>query len=131
MKSCASGLLSIDGRTQVATPVNWTQGEDVIIVPAVSDEEAKHAIPMAGSHPNPISVSSPARVVGSRLVACKKGSSTHSRFSGAFGFRSRGSVRCDDPVALVTDMARDDVLIVGAGIGGLTGLSAPIDSGLM
>ena len=29
----------------VATPVNWKQGEDVIIVPAVSDEEAKAKFP--------------------------------------------------------------------------------------
>lgn len=30
---------------KVATPVNWKQGEDVIIVPAVSDEEAKDLFP--------------------------------------------------------------------------------------
>ncbi len=30
---------------KVATPVNWKQGEDVIIVPAVSDEEARQRFP--------------------------------------------------------------------------------------
>ncbi len=30
---------------QVATPVNWKQGEDVIIVPAVSDEDARQKYP--------------------------------------------------------------------------------------
>ena len=30
---------------KVATPVNWNQGEDVIIVPAVSNEEAKEKFP--------------------------------------------------------------------------------------
>src|SRR4026208_1074756 len=30
---------------KVATPVNWTKGEDVIIVPAVSDAEAKEKYP--------------------------------------------------------------------------------------
>src|ERR687891_2081714 len=30
---------------KVATPVNWKQGEDVIIVPAVSDEEARQKFP--------------------------------------------------------------------------------------
>jgi hypothetical protein len=29
----------------VATPVNWKDGEDVIIVPAVSDDEAKERFP--------------------------------------------------------------------------------------
>jgi hypothetical protein len=29
----------------VATPVNWKQGEDVIIVPAVTDDEAKQKFP--------------------------------------------------------------------------------------
>jgi alkyl hydroperoxide reductase subunit AhpC len=30
---------------KVATPVNWKKGEDVIIVPAVSDDEAKKMFP--------------------------------------------------------------------------------------
>jgi alkyl hydroperoxide reductase subunit AhpC len=30
---------------KVATPVNWKQGEDVIIVPAVSDAEARERFP--------------------------------------------------------------------------------------
>ena len=30
---------------KVATPVNWKQGEDVIIVPSVSDEEARQRFP--------------------------------------------------------------------------------------
>ena len=30
---------------KVATPVNWRQGEDVIIVPSVSDEEARQRFP--------------------------------------------------------------------------------------
>ena len=29
----------------MATPVNWKDGEDVIIAPAVSDEEAKTKFP--------------------------------------------------------------------------------------
>jgi alkyl hydroperoxide reductase subunit AhpC len=32
-------------RHKVATPVNWKNGEDVIIVPAVSDEEARSMFP--------------------------------------------------------------------------------------
>jgi len=37
--------LQLTARSQVATPVNWKQGEDVIIVPAVSDEEARKKYP--------------------------------------------------------------------------------------
>ncbi len=37
--------LQLTAKNQVATPVNWKQGEDVIIVPAVSDEEAKKKYP--------------------------------------------------------------------------------------
>ncbi|MFB3135700.1 MAG: peroxiredoxin [Rhodospirillales bacterium] len=38
---------------QVATPVNWKQGEDVIIVPAVSDEDAKKKYPDGWKAPKP------------------------------------------------------------------------------
>ncbi len=38
---------------QVATPVNWKQGEDVIIVPAVSDEEARKRYPDGWESPKP------------------------------------------------------------------------------
>ena len=35
----------LTAKFKVATPVNWKQGEDVIIVPAVSDEEARQRFP--------------------------------------------------------------------------------------
>ncbi len=38
---------------QVATPVNWQHGEDVIIVPAVSDDEAKAKYPDGWRAPKP------------------------------------------------------------------------------
>ena len=37
--------LQLTADYQVATPVNWKDGEDVIIVPAVSDDEAKEKFP--------------------------------------------------------------------------------------
>ena len=37
--------LQLTNDYKVATPVNWKDGEDVIIVPAVSDEEAKERFP--------------------------------------------------------------------------------------
>jgi alkyl hydroperoxide reductase subunit AhpC len=38
---------------KVATPVNWKQGEDVIILPAVSDDEAKKTYPDGWKAPLP------------------------------------------------------------------------------
>jgi alkyl hydroperoxide reductase subunit AhpC len=35
----------LTAKHKVATPVNWKQGDDVIILPAVSDEEAKQRYP--------------------------------------------------------------------------------------
>lgn len=37
--------LQLTSNYSVATPVNWKHGEDVIIVPAVSDEDAKQKFP--------------------------------------------------------------------------------------
>jgi alkyl hydroperoxide reductase subunit AhpC len=37
--------LQLTAKYQVATPANWKQGDDVIIVPAVSDEQAKEKFP--------------------------------------------------------------------------------------
>ena len=43
----------LTAKHKVATPVNWKQGEDVIIVPAVSDEEAKEKYPGGWDQPLP------------------------------------------------------------------------------
>ena len=37
--------LQLTADYKVATPANWKDGEDVIIVPAISDEEAKERFP--------------------------------------------------------------------------------------
>src|SRR5688500_2359781 len=37
--------LQLTAKHQVATPADWSQGEDVIIVPAVSDEDARERFP--------------------------------------------------------------------------------------
>lgn len=43
----------LTAKHQVATPVNWHQGEDVIIVPAISDEQAKQKYPGGWKAPKP------------------------------------------------------------------------------
>jgi alkyl hydroperoxide reductase subunit AhpC len=43
----------LTAKHKVATPVNWKQGEDVIIVPAVSDAEAKQKYPAGWKSPKP------------------------------------------------------------------------------
>ena len=43
----------LTAKHKVATPVNWKQGEDVIIVPAVSDAEAKEKYPAGWKSPKP------------------------------------------------------------------------------
>src|SRR5512147_1318270 len=43
----------LTAKHQVATPVNWKNGEDVIIVPAVSDEQARAKFPNGWKAPKP------------------------------------------------------------------------------
>jgi alkyl hydroperoxide reductase subunit AhpC len=43
----------LTAKHKVATPANWKQGEDVIIVPSVSDADAKQAYPGGWKAPKP------------------------------------------------------------------------------
>ncbi|HEY4900070.1 MAG TPA: peroxiredoxin, partial [Terriglobales bacterium] len=45
--------LQLTARHKVATPVNWKQGEDVIIAGSVSDEDAKKTYPDGWKAPRP------------------------------------------------------------------------------
>jgi thioredoxin-dependent peroxiredoxin len=45
--------LQLTAKHKVATPVNWKQGEDVIIAGSVSDDEAKEAYPDGWDAPRP------------------------------------------------------------------------------
>jgi len=45
--------LQLTDKHKVATPANWKQGEDVIIVPSVTDEEAKQKYPGGWKAPKP------------------------------------------------------------------------------
>ncbi len=45
--------MQLTARHKVATPVNWKRGEDVIIVPAVPDAEAKQKFPQGWTAPKP------------------------------------------------------------------------------
>jgi thioredoxin-dependent peroxiredoxin len=45
--------LQLTARYKVATPVNWRNGEDVIIAGSVSDEEARMAYPQGWKAPKP------------------------------------------------------------------------------
>jgi len=43
----------LTAKHKVATPVNWQPGEDVIIIPAVSNEEAREKYPQGWKEPKP------------------------------------------------------------------------------
>jgi alkyl hydroperoxide reductase subunit AhpC len=45
--------MQLTARHKVATPVNWKQGEDVIILASVSEEEAKKMFPAGWKAPRP------------------------------------------------------------------------------
>jgi alkyl hydroperoxide reductase subunit AhpC len=45
--------MQLTAKHKVATPVNWKQGEDVIILASVSDDDAKKAFPAGWKAPRP------------------------------------------------------------------------------
>ena len=45
--------MQLTAKHKVATPVNWKQGEDVIILASVSEEDAKKAFPNGWKAPRP------------------------------------------------------------------------------
>ena len=45
--------MQLTAKHKVATPVNWKSGEDVIIVPAVGEEEARQKYPQGWKAPKP------------------------------------------------------------------------------
>ncbi|MBY0308514.1 MAG: peroxiredoxin [Phycisphaerales bacterium] len=45
--------MQLTARHKVATPANWTPGQDVIILPAVSDDDAKKTYPNGWKAPRP------------------------------------------------------------------------------
>ena len=45
--------IQLTAKHKVATPADWKQGEDVIIVPSVSNEEAEEKYPQGWSSPKP------------------------------------------------------------------------------
>jgi thioredoxin-dependent peroxiredoxin len=45
--------MQLTAKHKVATPVNWKQGDDVIILPSVSEEEAKAKYPDGWKAPRP------------------------------------------------------------------------------
>ena len=45
--------IQLTAKHKVATPANWKQGQDVIIVPSVNDEEAKQRFPQGWKAPKP------------------------------------------------------------------------------
>jgi alkyl hydroperoxide reductase subunit AhpC len=45
--------VQLTAKHKVATPVNWKRGEDVIILPAISNDEAKQKYPQGWTAPKP------------------------------------------------------------------------------
>jgi thioredoxin-dependent peroxiredoxin len=49
----AIDALQLSAKHKVSTPVNWRRGDDVIIAPSVSDEDAKNQYPQGWQAPKP------------------------------------------------------------------------------
>jgi thioredoxin-dependent peroxiredoxin len=66
--------LQLTAKYSVATPVNWKDGEDVIIVPSLSDEEAKQKFPGGWKAPKPYLRITPQPNKGASDTAAKSAS---------------------------------------------------------
>ena len=58
--------MQLTAKHKVATPVNWKQGDDVIILPAVSNEEAQQKYPGGLEVAQAVSADRPAAEVGGK-----------------------------------------------------------------
>jgi len=45
--------VQLTAKHKVATPANWEKGDDVIILPSVSEDDAKKAFPQGWKSPKP------------------------------------------------------------------------------
>ena len=61
--------MQLTAKHKVATPVNWKDGEDVIILPAVSDDEAKQKYPQGWKRTEAVPAHRPAAEVTRPLVS--------------------------------------------------------------
>ena len=91
--------LQLTAKHKVATPVNWKQGDDVIIAGSVSDDEAKVTYPQGWKSPRPYIRDRPAtQGVTRRFTAIAS-----TRFTGcAIGLTKRDNVRCFRAILGVT-----------------------------
>jgi C-terminal domain of 1-Cys peroxiredoxin len=62
--------LQLTAKHKVATPVNWQQGEDVIIAGSVSDDEAKETYPQGWKARRPYIRIVPAALIGAIRAPC-------------------------------------------------------------
>ena len=65
--------LQLTAKHKVATPVNWQQGEDVIIAGSVSNDEAKETYPDGWKEPRPYIRIVPAAAVEANSAAADRG----------------------------------------------------------
>src|SRR4051812_46990281 len=64
--------LQLTSKHQVATPADWKSGEDVIIVPAVSDEDARRSTPRASTPRSPTCATSSSLAKTARSPAARR-----------------------------------------------------------
>ena len=69
--------LQLTAKHQVATPLNWLPGEDVIIAGSVSDEEAKRRYPKAGKRQSHIFESPAAAIIVAQPSVCRETCGRH------------------------------------------------------